>query len=263
MPGAQVGLREDDVDARDAGVRDEALRAVEYVLVALEPGFGAHRGRVGARAGLGQRVRRKPLAARQAREVPLLLFLRAVVLDREGAQLLQGEDEAGRGTDLRDLLDRDEHHERPRPGAPEALLEGEAEDLVLAEELDHVRELARGVDLGGARRDALARERPDELADLALLVGERLVPHARILVAAAREARSLNNSAVGWLSPIWDAWRATRALLAVTLESGWWERGAPKESRSAGDLRFLGPVEIPNRERDSDHRPLRALGGKT
>ena len=50
---------------------------------------------------------------------------------------------------------------------------------MLAEELDHVPgELARGVDLGGARRDALARERPDELADLALLVGERLVPHA-------------------------------------------------------------------------------------
>ena len=49
------------------------------------------------------------------------------------------------------------------------------EELVLAEELDDVpRELRRLVDLGRARRDPLARERPHELADLALLVGQRV-----------------------------------------------------------------------------------------
>ena len=47
----------------------------------------------------------------------------------------------------------------------------DAEEVVLAEHLDDVpRELAGLVDLGRAGRDALARERPDELADLALLV---------------------------------------------------------------------------------------------
>ena len=60
------------------------------------------------------------------------------------------------------------------------LVEEEPEDAVLAEELDDVpRELVRLVDLGRARRDPLARERPHELADLELLVGQRLPGHAR------------------------------------------------------------------------------------
>ena len=52
--------------------------------------------------------------------------------------------------------------------------------LVLAEELDDVpRELGRLVDLGRARRDALARERADEVADLALLaVSRRAAPRS-------------------------------------------------------------------------------------
>ena len=50
-----------------------------------------------------------------------------------------------------------------------------AEEVVLAEDLDDVpRELGGLVDLGRARRDPLARERAHELADLALLVGQRV-----------------------------------------------------------------------------------------
>ena len=46
---------------------------------------------------------------------------------------------------------------------------------------------ARLVDLGGPRRDPLARERADELADLPLLVGQRIDgAHGGDLVAAPR-----------------------------------------------------------------------------
>ena len=70
----------------------------------------------------------------------------------------------------------------PVPVPPYVLVEEEPEDAVLAVELDDVpRELVRLVDLRGARRDALARERPDELADLELLVGQRLPGHDRSL----------------------------------------------------------------------------------
>jgi hypothetical protein len=41
-----VGLREDGVEVRDAGVRDEALAAVEDVLVAVADGRCPHRRRV-------------------------------------------------------------------------------------------------------------------------------------------------------------------------------------------------------------------------
>jgi hypothetical protein len=55
---------------------------------------------------------------------------------------------------------------------------------VLAEELDDVPgELVRGVDLGRARRDPLARDRAHEVTDLDLLVGEGLPRHARIVTS--------------------------------------------------------------------------------
>ena len=47
-------------------------------------------------------------------------------------------------------------------------------------ELDDVpRELVRLVDLGRARRDPIARDGAHELADLELLVGQRLPGHVR------------------------------------------------------------------------------------
>src|SRR5262249_9434702 len=67
VAGRRAGLRDDDVEPADPTARDEPLGAVDHVLVALEPRFGAHRSRVRARAGLGQRVGRQPLAARELR----------------------------------------------------------------------------------------------------------------------------------------------------------------------------------------------------
>jgi hypothetical protein len=58
---------------------------------------------------------------------------------------------------------------------------------VLAEELHDVpRELMRLVDLGRARGNPLPGERPDELADLALLVTQDVPRHAPILRARMR-----------------------------------------------------------------------------
>ena len=112
----------------------------------------------------------------------------------ERAELLDGHDQAGRRADLGQLLDRDEHHQRARPGAAVLLLERQAEQVVLAEELDHVPgELGLLVDLGRARGDALAGERAHEVADLALLVGQRVVGHGEESIcgqAAAARARA-------------------------------------------------------------------------
>src|SRR5712691_5021423 len=67
---------------------------------------------------------------------------------------------------------------------------------MIAEELDDVpRELRGFVDLSGARRDPLARQLADQVADLALLVGERVERHARSLAAAVID--SLDVVAVG------------------------------------------------------------------
>src|SRR5205807_3125233 len=59
------------------------------------------------------------------------------------------------------------------------------------EELDDVPgELGRLVDLRGTGRDPLARERTHELADLALLVGERVDRHGPECSRARRSARA-------------------------------------------------------------------------
>src|SRR5207249_4280048 len=81
-------------------------------------------------------------------------------------------------------LDRDERKQRSRSRAAELLVEEQPEQLVVAEQLDNVpRELVRRVDLSRARSDPLTRELPHEVAKLALLVGQRVVRHAEILVA--------------------------------------------------------------------------------
>ena len=183
MTGVGVGLREDGVEARDRGVRDEALRAVEDVVVAVSPRGRPHRRGVGARPGLGQGVCGEPLARREPGQEALLLLLAARELDPERAELLHGEEEAARRAHLRDLLDDDQREQRPGPRAAEALLEEKAEEPVLPEELDDVPgKLVRRVDLGSTRRDPLARERTDELAHLELLVAQRLPGHGRSLV---------------------------------------------------------------------------------
>ena len=128
VAGLRIGLREDGVEVRDAGVRDEALAAVEDVLVALAARGRPHRGRVGARAGLGQRVGAEPLAGGELRQVALLLLLRAGELQPERAELLHGEDQAAGRADLRDLLDRDEREQRAGAGAAPLLVEEEPED---------------------------------------------------------------------------------------------------------------------------------------
>ena len=78
----------------------------------------------------------------------------------------------------------------PVPEPPYSSSIEEPEDVVLAEELDDVpRELVRLVDLGRTRRDPLARERADELADLALLVGELVPGHGLRWSADVRPPR--------------------------------------------------------------------------
>src|SRR5256885_6704365 len=57
--GPRVGLREDGVEAGDAGVGDEPLRPVEDVLVAVATRRRPHRRGVGPRARLAERVDRK------------------------------------------------------------------------------------------------------------------------------------------------------------------------------------------------------------
>src|SRR6266566_9745684 len=119
--------------------------------------------------------------------MPLLLRVAAGELEAERAELLHREDERRGRADLRHLFDRDQR-EKGAGAEPAVLLgEEEAEDVVLAEQLDDVpRELVGGVDLGSPRRDSLASELPDEVAQLPLLVAQDVPGHGAESTGRAR-----------------------------------------------------------------------------
>src|SRR5207237_7015418 len=114
----------------------------------------------------------------------LLLLLGTGELQAERAELLDGENQPAGRAHLRDFFDRDQREQRAGAEAPVLFVEEEPEEVVLAVERDDVpRELVRLVDLRRPRRDSLARDPPDEVAELALLVGQLVPGHGAIVEA--------------------------------------------------------------------------------
>jgi hypothetical protein len=88
-------------------------------------------------------------------------------LDRQRAELLDHQDQGAGGAGLGDLLDPDLQHQRPGPGAAVLLLEGQAEDVLLGQQLADVPGvLALAVDLPGPGSDLLDRDLADRLTEV-------------------------------------------------------------------------------------------------
>ena len=152
---------------------DEPFRAVDHVVVAVPDRAGPDPGRVGAGVGLGERERDQPLARGEAREPARLLVLAAGDLDRDRAQGLDREHQAGRGARAAELLDRQAQRQQVRAQAAVRLGERDAEDVVLGEQAAHVvGPLAGAVDLGCSGGDTLVGEVADRVAEEHLLLGE-------------------------------------------------------------------------------------------
>ena len=111
-------------------------------------------------------------------------------LDGQRAELLDREQQGDGGVELRHLLDRAQQHQGSGAGAAELLVERQAEQVVLAEQLDHVPgELGGLVDLLGARRDPLARQLADRLQDELALGCDRHAAHATAETPRAHRRR--------------------------------------------------------------------------
>ena len=152
-PVLAVGDREDDVEVRDARVRDPVLGAVDDPLVAVADGGRAHAtaasepasGSLSAKAGDHSPVAhfgsRRSLSSSEPKSaigsVPSSWIIRMSALDAHALAISS--------TAIWSMS-------VPVPVPPYCGVEGQREDVLLGEQLAHVpRVLARGVDLGRAR----------------------------------------------------------------------------------------------------------------
>ena len=169
----RIGDREDRDEIGHGTLADEPLGAGDDVVVAVADGRGAGGSGIGARLGLGQGERDELLARCEAREPARLLVRGAREQDRQRAELLDGEDQPGRGARAAQLLDREADVQQLPAEAAVLDRERERQDVLRGEESAEVlRELGGSVDLGGTWRDALVGEDPDRVAEDALRLGE-------------------------------------------------------------------------------------------
>ena len=150
-----------------------------------------------ARLGLGQGERDEVLAARQLREPAGLLLVGAREGDRQRAQLLDREDQAGRGARPAELFDREADAQQLPAEAAVLLREREREDVVVGQELAEVLgELGGPVDVGRARGHPLVREHADGVAEHLVLLREAERPGGAVR-GGHRAHRTAHRTGVG------------------------------------------------------------------
>ncbi len=97
-----VGHRDYDCDIRAGRIRDERLRPVQYPGIAVLNGRRSYRCRIRSGIGLGEAEAADPLAPAECGQVPPLLLLRAVAVDRMSAEGVVGSPgESGAGAAVR------------------------------------------------------------------------------------------------------------------------------------------------------------------
>ena len=137
VAGLGVGHSEDDHGAGHSAVGDEALGAVEHIVVTLQNSGGLLAGGVGAGVGLGQAESADLLAAEQVGQILHLLLLGAVLIDGGAAQRGVGRhDNTSGAADLGQLLNAHSVGQHIAAGAAVLLGEVDAHHAQLAHLLD-------------------------------------------------------------------------------------------------------------------------------
>src|SRR4029453_18336912 len=172
-PGA-IGLAEDERERRLAAGGDEALAAVEHVVIAV-----ARRDRRLVRGvGAGLRLREREAAGGEAGgdrpEELLALRVGAEPVERVAVErVVDRHDDRVARARPRDLLEGDDVRDRAGAAAAPPLGDRHAHEPELAHALDRlVREAAVAIDLGGDGPDLGVGELPHRRLDHLLLVGQ-------------------------------------------------------------------------------------------
>jgi hypothetical protein len=170
----RIDAGEDDREPGVRRVRDEVLGAVQHVAVALATGRGGQPAGVGADARLREREAAEPFAAGELGKKATALLFGSLVQDRPAderrVRRVAGARGAARG---RHLLERERIRHVVEARTTVLLRNEDAERAELAEPRhDVAREPAGPIVLRRDRGDALRREGPHRVAELALGVGQ-------------------------------------------------------------------------------------------
>ena len=173
---AGVGLDEDRDEGGAAAVGEPHLLTVDRPRVTLaRNGLRLDPGDIGAAARLAHAERAADLAGRHARQVLLLLLFGAVLQEHVGDDEVGVDDARHAHPAAGDLLDAQRVGEQGLPQAAVLLGDHQAEDPHVLHALDDLRRvLVRVLELRRDRQDLLLDELPDELDELALLLGQTL-----------------------------------------------------------------------------------------
>src|SRR3989339_361709 len=157
-PGAPLGILrigngEYQRCAANAAIGHEDLRAVDDIVIAVPDGDRFYTARIGAGIGLGQTEGADPLPPGHRRQKAAFLFLGAEPLDGVNPHaVVDGQAEAHRGTDARNLLDGDRVADTVHLRTAERLRRLEAEEMERSHLLDDLpRETGIPVDVAGDR----------------------------------------------------------------------------------------------------------------
>src|SRR2546430_3503099 len=165
-PELRIERREDDEHVGDRRIRDEGLRTVDDIRVAVAARDRLEAAGVASRAGLGESVRADLPRRQQIRQVAFAKRVRSADVDGGAAQTRGSTDDVPeRCIRAGELLDGDAVTELAKPLAAHVLAETETEEAHAGHRVDHrTRYLVLLLDLSLERREPLL----DELADRAL-----------------------------------------------------------------------------------------------
>ena len=137
VAGLLVSHGEDDEGVGHITVGDEALGAVQHIVIALQHGGGLLAGSVGTGVGLGQTEGADLAAGAQVGQILLLLLLSAVFINGGAAQRsMGGKDDRGGAADLCQLFHCHSVSQGVRAGAAVLLGEVDAHHAQLGHLLD-------------------------------------------------------------------------------------------------------------------------------
>ena len=170
----------DDIDVVVTSTRDELLRAVQHIMIAIKPRAGFERRRVRTATGLRQAIAGDFIHRDQIRQIACLQLGIAKAINHPCSHIVNGNEGAGRGAAIGHRLHDQRGFQATKASAARFFGHVNGTKAKLSSGLPHIYRIMRlFVPFCRKRRDRISGEFTRHILDGDLIVGEfKLVLHA-------------------------------------------------------------------------------------